>query len=121
MDPFSPDDQSLPQNGNGKSTNGLNRNGFSKTGSSYGYGKGGDGLEAGNRSSLTRQSQEPPELIPVFEDQGERFDKARRSALKVYIVLIVIGVIIGGISLFGIAMLMQHFGLTDVPSTVEQR
>lgn len=62
----------------------------------------------------------PPEQLQIMEDQGERFDQARNSALKVYVVLVVAGVIIGLVSLFGIVLLMQHFGLTDVPVQVEQ-
>ncbi|MGK7889655.1 MAG: hypothetical protein AB4042_10000 [Leptolyngbyaceae cyanobacterium] len=60
-----------------------------------------------------------PQDIPIPPDTGERFDRARRSAMRVYIVLIAIGVIIGGVTLVGIASLMQHFGLTDVPAQVD--
>ncbi|NEQ97402.1 MAG: hypothetical protein F6K30_11865 [Cyanothece sp. SIO2G6] len=54
-------------------------------------------------------------------DTGERFDRARRSAMTVYAVLIAIGIVIGGVTLVGIALLMQHFGLTDVPAQVDQQ
>lgn len=116
MDPFSPDNQPLSSNGNGYSPNGASRNGRSGRGlpNENGYGEGGSEL------SRSASAEDLPERIPVLEDQGERFDKARRSAIKVYVVLIVTGVVIGGISLFGIVMLMQHFGLTDVPIPVEQ-
>ena len=119
MDPFSSGDQPFPSNGNGQSANGLPknnlaRNGFSKSGSSY-------GSASSERFPLKDAGQDAPELIPVLEDQGERFDKARNSAIKVYVVLILAGVIIGGISLFGIVLFMQHFGLTDVPVPVEQK
>ncbi|MEB3229475.1 MAG: hypothetical protein VKJ64_00585 [Leptolyngbyaceae bacterium] len=54
-------------------------------------------------------------------DRGERFDRARRSAIKVYVVLIVIGLVIGGVMLVGIVSLMHHFGLTDGPVQVDQQ
>ena len=118
MDFFSPSDQPFPPNGNGQSANGLpqkkvTRNGFSKTDSSD--------ETAGSEIALSSGSNDAPEIVPVFEDQGERFDKARNSAMKVYAVLILAGVIIGAITLFGIVMVMQHFGLTDVPVPVEQK
>ena len=125
MDPFPPDDPLLPQNGNGKSANGSGRNGLANNGSyrAERADKLPSRVPAFSNDGLgeNRPGKDGPELIPVYEDQGERFDKARRSALKVYIVLVVTGVIIGGISLFGIVLLMQHFGLTDVPVPVEQK
>ena len=121
MDPFSPGDQPLSANGNGQPKNGLNRNNLARNGlsSSGSPERSSYSLEA-SETALNNPNRDTPELIPVFEDQGERFDKARRSAIKVYVVLILTGVIIGGISLFGIVLLMQHFGLTDVPIRVEQ-
>ena len=118
MDPFSSGDQPFPPNGNGQSANGLpqnnvTQNGFSETDSSY-KASGSEMVPSSTSDS------DAPEVIPVFEDQGERFDKARNSAMRVYFVLILAGVIIGAITLFGIVMVMQHFGLTDVPVPVEQ-
>ena len=122
MDPFSPGDQPLSANGNGQPKNGLNRNNLARNGlSNSGFpDRSNDSLETSAIDPLNTLDREAPELIPVLEDQGERFDKARQSAMKVYLVLIVTGVIIGGISLFGIVLVMQHFGLTDVPVPVEQ-
>lgn len=119
MEPFYPNDQSGPNNGNGKSKNGLTRNG--KSNNEVSYPPNPYSSNPGELGQTSGPEQTTPELIPVFEDQGERFDKARKSAMKVYFVLIIIGVIIGGISLFGIAMLLQHFNLTDVPVPVEQK
>lgn len=122
MDPFPPRDQPLSANGNGQPKNGWNRknlarNGLSNNGSPD---RSNSSSEASEITPLHSPDGDAPELIPVFEDQGERFDKARQSAMKVYVVLIVTGIIIGGISLFGIVLVMQHFGLTDVPIPVEQ-
>ena len=128
MDPFPPSDQPFPPNGNGQSTNGLNRNGLSRnnsarnnvsnSGSPY---RSEYDQENAEMAPLSRVDRDVPELIPVFEDQGERFDKARNSAMRVYFVLILVGVVIGAITLFGIVLLLQHFGLTDVPVPTEQK
>ena len=76
---------------------------------------------SGGRLASTRSGKsDVPEALPIMEDQGERFDRARNSALKVYVVLVVAGILIGIVSLFGIFLFMQHFGLTDVPVRVEQ-
>ena len=128
MDPFSPSDQPLPSNDNGQSANGLGRNGLSRNNPVRNDWSNSDtpyrpnyGQEEPGVAPLAGRDGDAPELIPVFEDQGERFDKARNSAMKVYLVLILVGVIIGAITLFGIVLLLQHFGLTDVPVPVEQK
>ena len=73
-----------------------------------------------NGGGMYRESSPNEEEIGIPLDQGERFDRARRSAIKVYVVLILVGLLIGGVSLAGIVWLLQHFGLTDVPVQVEQ-
>jgi len=70
--------------------------------------------------SQINMSDSGTDMIEPPPDRGERFDQARRSALKVYLVLLVVGFSIGGLSLLGIFLLMQHFGLTDVPVQLDQ-
>ena len=60
-----------------------------------------------------------PKISSVPKD-AERFEQARRSAQRLYLILLAIGLSIGVITSVGIVSLLQRFGLTEVPNQIEQ-
>ncbi|MEG4318103.1 MULTISPECIES: hypothetical protein [unclassified Microcoleus] len=63
-------------------------------------------------------------LQQELDEQGEglpkRYHPATKKTLqKLFLILIVVGVVIGGIVSVGVISLMQKAGLTDVPARVQ--
>jgi hypothetical protein len=63
-------------------------------------------------------------LQQELDEQGEglpkRYHPATKKTLqKLFLILIVVGVVIGGILSVGVLTLMQKAGLTDVPARVQ--
>lgn len=56
-------------------------------------------------------------LRPVDE---EHFKAAHQSAKRLYLILLVLGLTIGALLSVGVVAIMQRFGLTDVPTQIEQ-
>ncbi len=62
-------------------------------------------------------SEDASDEIP--DDESERFQKARKTAQRFYLILLVLGLSLGAIASIGVVMLLQRLGLTDVPARVE--
>lgn len=60
------------------------------------------------------------DLQPRSPEEAERFQKARNSAKRLYLILLAIGLGIGILVSIGVVSLLQRFGLTDVPDQFEQ-
>ncbi|MEG4271783.1 MULTISPECIES: hypothetical protein [unclassified Microcoleus] len=63
-------------------------------------------------------------LDQQVDEQGEALPRqyhpaTKKTLQKVFIILIVVGAIIGGILSIGVISLMQKAGLTDVPARVQ--
>lgn len=63
-------------------------------------------------------------LQQELDEQGEglpkRYHPATKKTLqKLFLILIVVGVVIGGVLSVGVISLMQKAGLTDVPARVQ--
>lgn len=65
-------------------------------------------------------NQDPDELDEEGEGLPRRYHPATKKTLqKFFIILIVVGAIIGGVVSIGVISLMQKAGLTTVPARVE--
>ncbi|MBE9183233.1 hypothetical protein IQ270_00455 [Microcoleus sp. LEGE 07076] len=63
-------------------------------------------------------------LEQEVDEQGEPLPRqyhpaTKKTLQKVFLILIVVGVVIGGILSVGVISLMQKAGLTDVPARVQ--
>ena len=63
-------------------------------------------------------------LQQELDEQGEGLPKGyhpatKKTLQKLFLILVVVGVVIGGIVSVGVISLMQKAGLTDVPARVQ--
>lgn len=70
--------------------------------------------------SPNNTDDDTPDLQPKTPEEAERFQKARNSAKRLYLILLAIGLAIGILASIGVVSLLQRFGLTDVPDQLEQ-
>ncbi|MEL6223405.1 MAG: hypothetical protein AAFQ57_09185 [Cyanobacteria bacterium J06626_14] len=55
----------------------------------------------------------------ITPENRERYEKAKQSARRLYLILLAIGLVLGILAAIGVVSFLRQFGLTGVPVQVE--
>ncbi|MBK4732949.1 hypothetical protein JJD41_24230 [Oxynema sp. CENA135] len=73
-------------------------------------------------SELPDRTQLPEDdrISEVSEEDERRYQAAKKQFGQLYVILLVIGLAIGGVVAIGVVNLLDRWGLTEVPTPIEE-